>query len=141
MCDWKKIFIGGIAGGILLTIVSFIAGWVLNLFIPFGWATIQGIRSINDPIMALYFAYPLVISFAAAFVFDRLHEAKWTQKKGSAKGIYFGGILFLLETIPNQFLVFTTMNYPNAFYVHNIIGSAIGYALLGILFTKIWKEK
>lgn len=139
MCDWKKIGIATIAGTILLGIVFALCDFILGSIFPFDPVSFPGSRALTDPTLMWFLLYPVLVAFAGAYVYDNVHKA--IRATGIKKGLYFGKFMFLIETAPTMLLVFTTMTYPDAFYYSNIIRSIIAYGLLGILFTKIWKEK
>lgn len=138
MCDWKKIIMGGLAGAMLLPVLFYLISLFLSPFFPFNPYSLPGVRALADPIGWWYLAHPLVLSFTAAFLYDWVHKA--LPGKGIAKGLVFGGLLFLVETIPNLFLIFSTMIYPSEFYPHMIVRDLVGYALLGIIFAHVWKK-
>lgn len=133
----KNITVAGIAGGIILLIAMFLFGMIAGIIAPFDMATLGGMRAPNDPVMSLFFFYPFVLSFAAAVLFDFIRDSL----KGTVfnKGIMFGLLLFLLETIPSMFIIFTTMTYPIGFHISSFLTGIIAYPVIGITFTKIWK--
>ncbi|GAB6286748.1 MAG: hypothetical protein STSR0009_29510 [Methanoregula sp.] len=133
----KNIAVAGIAGGIILLIALFVFGKIAGVIAPFDVTTLGGMRAVNDPVMSLFFFYPFVVSFAAAILFDVMKDSL----KGTAvnKGLTFGLILFMLETIPSMVVIFTTMTYPPGFYLSSFLDGIIGFPVIGILFVKIWK--
>jgi hypothetical protein len=133
--EWKKVLIAGIAGGILLFIAQFGFSFLANLVAPFDIFAIGGMRARNDPIMLLFFAYPFVLSFMSAIVFDRVKGALGESCCG---GIDFGLILFLLVTVPGMFVIYSSMNYPLGFYLGNILFGIIGFPAVGLLYGRIW---
>lgn len=135
--DLKKILIAGIAGGILLFVAQFAFSMIGNLIAPYDIFTIGGMRARDDPIMLLFFAYPFVLSFASAAVFDRVKGALGGSCCGGA-GFTFGLILFLLITVPSMFVIYSSMDYPRGFYVANILFGAIGFPAVGMLYARIW---
>jgi hypothetical protein len=139
--EWKKILIGGIAGGILLFIAQFAFSMLANLVAPFDVFAIGGMRARDDPVNLLFFAYPFVLSFASAAVFDRVKRALGGGDPGcccGGAGLTFGLILILLVTVPSMFVIYSSMDYPRGFYVANILFGAIGFPVLGILYARIW---
>jgi len=105
---------------------------------PYDIATLGGMRAMNDPVMLLYFLYPFVFAFAAAGVFDII-KSSLTGKNVRDKGLMFGALLFTLVTIPSVFVMASSMDYPVGFYLAQVLEGIIGYPVLGILFTRIWK--
>ena len=135
--DGKKILIGGIAGGILLFIAQFAFSALGNLVAPYDVFAIGGMRAKDDPLMLLFFAYPFVLSFASAVVFDRVKGALGGGRYGGP-GLTFGLILILLVTVPGMFVVYSSMVYPSGFYIGNILFGLIGFPALGMLYDRIW---
>ena len=135
--DLKKILIGGIAGGILLFIAQFAFSALGNLVAPYDVFAIAGMRQANDPLMALFYAYPFVLSFMAAIVFDRIKEGLGGPCP-CGPGLSFGLVLILLVTVPGMFVIYSSMTYPAGFYIGNILFGLIGFPALGMLFARIW---
>ena len=133
--DGKKILIAGIAGGILLFIAQFVFSFIGNLIAPYNIFAIGGMRQVNDPLMYLFYAYPFVLSFMSAIVFDLVKGALTGQ---CCPGPVFGIILILLVTVPGMFVIFSSMTYPPGFYIGNILFGIIGFPLLGLLYARIW---
>jgi len=132
----RKILLGGIAGGILLFIAQFAFSIVGNLIAPYDVFAIGGMRQMNDPLMYLFYAYPFVLSFMSAIVFDRV---KGAITGGCCTGYNFGLILILLVTVPGMFVVFSSMTYPPGFYIGNILFGVIGFPAVGMLYGRIWR--
>lgn len=126
-----KILEAGIAGGILLFVVMIFTGFVANAFVPYNIFDIPGMRPAGDPVSVLFFLYPFVISFASAILFDFLNPV--LSGGIGRRGAIFGTLLVILITIPNQFVIYTSMYYPSGFYLSNILNGLIGFPLFGML--------
>ena len=139
--DGKKILIGGIAGGILLFIAQFAFSALGNLAAPYDVFAIGGMRARDDPLMLLFFAYPFVLSFASAAVFDRVKGAlgcAGSECCCGGPGLTFGLILILLVTVPGMFVIYSSMVYPAGFYIGNILFGLVGFPAVGKLYARIW---
>jgi hypothetical protein len=139
--DWKKLLIAGIAGGILLLVAQLVFSWIGNAIAPYDVFAIGGMRARDDPVSLLFFAYPFVLSFASAAVFDRVKGALRGEGGGCCccgAGFTFGLILILLVTVPSMFVIYSSMTYPAGFYIGNILFGLIGFPALGILYARIW---
>lgn len=134
----KKVVISGVIGGIWLLIMTFIADYIAVLIAPYNILELGGMRSVDDPIMSLFFAYPFVFSFAAAIVFALVEGA--IEGRANRRGIIFGLLLFVLVTLPNQFVIYTSMTYPPGFFISNILTGLIGLPTLGIIFANVWEK-
>ena len=132
---WRSLITGGFAGGVALTLIALLISSGVQLIAPYDIFALGGIRAADDPVMLFFFAYPLVIAFSAALVFDLVRPA--LSGSDVHRGLVFGGILFLLFTIPNQFVIFSSMTYPAGFYLSNIATGIIGFPLLGIILSTI----
>jgi len=132
----KNVVVAGIGGGVILLVCMLFFGVIANALSPYDIAMLGGMRAINDPIMGLFFLYPFVVSFVAAILFDIIKDSL----KGTAlyKGLEFGLLLFMIQTIPSMFVIFTSMTYPLGFYISSFLNGIIGYPVIGILFVKIW---
>jgi hypothetical protein len=133
----RNIGVGGLAAGTLLFILLFGLKVIMNQLITGDISKFGGMRPMDDPVMMLFFVYPFVVAFAAAYVFDAVHSA--LQGSGMQKGISFGIILLLIVAIPSNFAMYTSMDWPVSFYVGNLIWAVIGFTLTGFVFAKIWK--
>jgi len=134
----KNILAGGIAGGFVLLVLVTIFSELSVLVAPYNIATLGGMRAMDDPVMMLYFLYPFVFAFAAAFVFD-IVQGSLTGKNRTQKGFFYGGLLFMVVTIPSVFVMASSMTYPIGFYVAQVLEGIIGYPVLGAIFAWLWK--
>ncbi len=135
--NWRFVLVAGLAGGIWIFLASFLLGGIAALISPYNILDLAGMRSVHDPVMILFFPYPFVLSFAAAIVFSLVNPA--LSGNTVRKGLMFGAILILISTIPSNYVVFSSMDYPAGFYLANILTGVIGLPVLGILFSRIWE--
>lgn len=133
----KNIVTMGFAGGAFLFVLLFGLNMAMNLIIPYDIPAFGGMRPMDDPVMLLFFAYPFVLSFAAAWVFDRINDA--VTGSGREKGVAFGMLLIVLVALPSNYAMYTSMDWPVSFYIGNLIWAIAGYPLLGILYAMIWR--
>lgn len=122
-------------GGIFLLIATMVIGMIMGALFGYDPTSLPGVRSVNDPIMWLFFLQPFVMAGAASIVFEMVK----TVLKGNAqqKAIQFGWLLFVVVAIPSLFLLITSMNYPIAFYIDNILYQIIGFIGLGKILVKM----
>ncbi len=88
--------------------------------------------------MLFFFAYPFILSFAAAVVFDPVKSA--LRGSPSGRGATFGAPLFLIYTVPSVFITFTSMNYPIGFYFENLLFGIVGFPLIGVIYATLWER-
>lgn len=96
-------------------------------------------RPPDDPVMVLFFLYPFLFAFIAAFVFEVVKGS--LNGSRDKKGLLFGAILILLVLIPNMLVIFFSMTSPAGFYLSNILSGVIGYPVLGIIFGRVMEKR
>jgi hypothetical protein len=131
----QRVMVRGIAGGFGLLILQFLFSSIGQWITPYDIFSLGGMRAIDDPIMLFFFAYPFVFAIAASILYGAME--KCLPPEMPARGIRFGLLLFGIFTIPNIFVIFTSMDYPLGFHVGNFLLGIIGYPALGILFAAL----
>ncbi|MBU2101024.1 hypothetical protein KKG83_07400 [Candidatus Micrarchaeota archaeon] len=126
--DAKKFLISGILGGIAILIISFIFDSLVGMAFPYDIFSLGGMRSIEDPLMMLFFLSPFVTAFAMSFVFPYLK----LEGNYLSKGKKFGFLVWLVAGVPSAFIVYTSMTYPIGFTISSFIGSLL-YMLGGAI--------
>jgi len=131
-----KIAVAGLVGGTLLFVLLFGLNVIMNHLITYDISKFYGTRPMNDPVMMLFFVYPFILAFTAAYIFDTVYPAL----RGSVmqKGISFGVILLVNVAIPWNFAMYTSLDWPATFYAGNLIWAVLGFVSTGILFARIW---
>jgi hypothetical protein len=135
--EWKKFGLSWATGSVRLYITLFLVSAITMMIAPFNIFDVGGMRSATDPVMMLYYLYPLVLALITTFVFSLIKGS--LQGSYVEKGLVFGMILFLLLTVVSGFIIFTSMQYPPGFYIDMILNGLISYPLLGILYVIIWE--
>ncbi|MEI7432926.1 MAG: hypothetical protein WCJ93_01605 [Methanomicrobiales archaeon] len=59
--EWKKFAISCVLGSVLLYITLFLVSAITMFIAPFNIFDIGGMRTATDPIMVLYFLYPVLL--------------------------------------------------------------------------------
>jgi len=136
--EWKKFIVSWVLGSMLLYITLFLVSAITMEIAPFNIFDVGGMRAATDPVMMLYYLYPVLLSLITTFVFSVVRGAL----KGTyiEKGLMFGLIVFLLLTVTSWFIIITSMQYPVGFSIDMILNGLISYPLLGILYTFIWDK-
>jgi hypothetical protein len=70
-----KIAVAGLVGGTLLFVLLFSLNVIMNQLITCDILKFSGIRPMNDQVVVLFFVYPFVLAFTAAYVFDTVYPA------------------------------------------------------------------
>jgi hypothetical protein len=132
--DAKKIIISGVVAGIAMFIGMIIINTLTQFVMPYDIMTIGGMRAIEDPLMMLFFLSPWVYAFTMAILYSFVGGSfKGTFMQ---KGRTFGLLMFLVITIPSFFIVYTSMTYPNGFYLDQVVGGLVEMLLGGIVIAK-----
>ena len=131
---WKQILIGGVLAGIIIEIVNIIFNSLIQLIWAYNVFELGGMRTIDDPIMILFFVYPWILGFALAYIYSYFGKA--LDGNYIAKGWKFGLLMWVVVTIPSAFLVFASMNYPVAFTVNSVIPPFIYMLVSSIVIAK-----
>ncbi|MFH1588387.1 MAG: hypothetical protein ABIA76_03565 [Candidatus Diapherotrites archaeon] len=131
--DFGKFVISGILAGIVLFIAMMVFGFIVQAVMPYNAMEFGGMRSVDDPLMWLFFVSPWITGFAMALVYPMI------KLDGSAakKGIRFGLMVWVLSIIPSAFIVFTSMNYPLGFTLDQVFGNFFGLVAAGIIIAKM----
>ena len=132
----KTVLFAGILGGIWLVIITYLGSNAGTMSAPYDIMTLDGMRSENDPVLALFFLYPFVLSFTSAVVFGMVR----TSLDGTdiRRGLLFGLVMILLVMIPSLYVIYTSMTYPPGFFIGSVFTDLIGFPVLGILYARIW---
>ena len=133
--DAKKIFIGGVAAGAAILVVSFIVDSVITALLPYNMLELGGMRSPEDPLMLLFFLHPWVLGFGMSTAFQKFKPA--FRSTGWCRGKAFGIYVWLLAGLPSAFIVYTSMNYPIGFTASSLLGSLLYMAAAGITLEKV----
>jgi hypothetical protein len=134
--EWKKFVLSWVLGSVLLYIMLFLISAITMAIAPFNIFDVGGMRTATDPLMILYFLYPVLLSLITTYVFSVVRGS--LQGSYINKGLMFGFLLFLLLTVSSGFIIITTMQYPPGFYIDMILNGLVSYPLLGILYSSIW---
>jgi len=116
----KNITVAGLAGGTLMFILLFGLDAIMNRIIAYDKANFNGMRPMDDPVMMLFFAYPFVVAFTAAYLYDILHPA--LQGSSIRKGVNFGIVLLVIVAIPSDFAMYTPWTGLSRFISSTLYG-------------------
>ena len=133
--DAKKIVIGGLAAGVVITVIQWIIYFAVLAVFPFDVMSLGGMRAIDDPIMILWFLHPFVLGFAMSLAFQKFKGS--FEKTGWCRGKAFGIFVWLLVGLPNAFLVYTSMTYPLGFTINNLLGTLLYMVAAGLVLEKL----
>lgn len=137
----KKIIWTGLVAGIAMAVVNML----LN---PLIYALFPGLqeaymtpvfRPWDDPLMMLFFLYPIVLGLALAYVWDRIkklcHHTPWRA------GINFGIIFFLVSGLPTFLINYSSFNLPLEMILSWTFMSAVNGFVAGLTLAYLNKNK
>lgn len=108
----KKIFWTGLVAGIAMVIVNMALNPIFDAIFPGLKESYMNpvFRPWEDPIMMLFFLYPIVLGFGLSFVWDKTKQL--FEKGACQNGINFGLIYFCVSGIPAFLINFSSFNLP-----------------------------
>lgn len=130
----KQVLLGGIVGGIVILVLGMLVDAIIQFVLPYNVLELGGMRSIEDPIMILFFAHGWVLAFAMAIMYQYVKPAF----SGSFldKGKMFGLLMWLVYSIPGYFLVWSSMDYPLGFHISGLVAGLVYMIVTGIVIAK-----
>ena len=102
--DLKKFLFAGFAGGVVISVLSFIVDKIVQLVWPYNVLELGGMRAVNDPIMLLFFLHPWVLSFCLAYAYGQIKF--FFPGDRAMEGQRFGLLMWVAVSIPQAFLVY-----------------------------------
>jgi hypothetical protein len=106
----KKILLPGLAAGLVMLLVSLIAGKAIGMLFPSITAEYQNpnlFRPWTDPLMSYIFVHPFVVGLLLAWVWHKL-KGLARGKDLTKKGLEFGLAFWVVSSIPGMLISFST---------------------------------
>ena len=136
----KKVLWTGLVTGIAMLIGNFLLNPVFNLLFPTLQAAYEGnpiFRPWEDPIMILFFAYPLLLGFPLAWIWNKTKHL--FKKTTFINGLTFGLIYFFTAGLPSFLINFSSFTLPlTMILTWSIMGSVNGF-IAGLVLAKVNK--
>ena len=132
----KQVLISGVIVGFVIESVDIVFNWLIQFIWPYNVLELGGMRTLDDPVMFLFFVYPWVLGFALAYVF--LYFEKTLEGDYIVKGLKFGFLMWVVISIPTAFLMFSSMNYPIGFTINSVVPPLVYMILSGIAIAKAY---
>jgi hypothetical protein len=133
--DWKKFLRAGFVGGFVIAFVSLVVGKFVQMVWPYDVLSLGGMRAAGDPIMILFFLHYWVLAFALAYVWRELHVFFPGEK--TMQGKRFGLLMWVAVSIPQAFIVYSSMDYPIGFTVQSLVGSFLYMIAAGVTIVRL----
>ena len=134
----KKILIPGLIAGIAMLVAGMAASILYGMLVPTLMAEYSNtnmFRPWSDPLMQAFFAYPLVVGLALAWVWDK------------AKGLITGSLVqralkltiayLIVATIPGMFVTYTSFQVSLAMIVGWTISGFVYAFTAGLVLGKM----
>lgn len=135
----KKIFIPGLVAGIAMVVANVVLNPVFNVIFPDLQKSYMSpvFRPWNDPIMMLFFLYPIVLGFGLSFVWNK--TKKLFSKSCCSDGINFGLIYFTVSGIPSFLINFSSFNLPLVMILTWTVMGLVDAIVAGLVLSKLNK--
>ena len=134
---WKQIIVAGFIVGFIIMLIDIVIGGIFQRILPYDIFELGGMRTIDDPIMMLFFIHPWVLGFSLSFVYSYIGKA--LNGNYIAKGWKFGLLMWIVIFAPYAFLVFASMDYPIGFYLNSIIPPFFYMLMSGVVISKTFE--
>jgi len=136
----KKIVLPGILAGILMAAVGMLIGYVFNAIFPSLMAEYNNtaiFRAMEDPLMSLFFLYPLILGIALAWLWDK---TKGLFKSDNWKrGVHFGLIYFVVASIPGMLITYSSFQVSLLITSTWTLNGLANGLIAGMIFAKMNK--
>ncbi|MBD3300376.1 MAG: hypothetical protein GF347_03415 [Candidatus Moranbacteria bacterium] len=136
----KKLIRTGLLTGIAMLVVNVLLNPLFNAIFPnlqTAYETNPVFRPWEDPIMMLFFAYPIVLGLVFAWIWDKSK----TLFAGSdlKKGLNFGLIFFFVSGLPGFIINYSSFKLPLVMILTWTIMSLVNGIVGGIVLAKLNK--
>ena len=135
----KKIFWTGLVTGIAMAIVNMLLNPILNAIFPMLKTAymIDAFRPWDDPIMMLFFLYPIVLGFGLAWIWDKTKQLFTGSTFCKVKD--FGLIYFFVAVLPVFFINFSSFTFPFVMILSWSIMATVNGFVAGFVLVKMNK--
>jgi len=138
----KKIFIPGIVAGIAMLIIGMGLSYLFNAILPQLSAEYENtsaalFRAWEDPLMSLYFIYPILTGLVLAWAWNRIKD----HLKGdlAKKAVNFGLGYFLVATIPGMLVTYASFQISLLMVLSWTISSLVNAVVASLILAKLNK--
>jgi hypothetical protein len=136
----KKILWTGLAAGIAMVIVNMALNPIFNAMIPGLKESYMNplFRPWDDPIMMLFFLYPIALGFGLSFIWDKTKQL--FTKSACQNGLSFGLIYFCVIGIPTFLINFSSFNLPLVMILTWTVMGLVNGFIAGCVLAKLNKQ-
>ncbi len=135
----KKIIWIGLTTGVAMIVVNLILNPMLSWLFPWLKEAYMDpvFRPWDDPIMMLFFLYPIILGFGLAYVWDKTKQL--FNKSACRNGINFGLIYFFVGGIPTFLINYSSFNFPLSMILSWTIMGLVNGLVAGCVLAKLNK--
>lgn len=140
----RKILGNGILAGILILIVSGAVDWIFRQIFPIlveQYSNLNLFRSMSDPMMSWYFAYPFILGIVLAWWWNlaKSNIVCNITSRACGKGMRFGMMYFFIAVVPGMFVTYVSMQVSFLMILSWSVGGLLSAIAAGLLFSRINK--
>ena len=136
----KKILWTGLLAAVAMIVVNMLLNPIFNALFPALQEQYEGnpvFRPWDDPVMMLFWLYPLALGIALAWIWDKTKQlfsgTIW------CKGVEFGLIFFFVYGLPAFLINFSSFNFPFVMILTWTIMSFLNGMVAGVVLAKLNK--
>ena len=134
----KKVIPIGLLAGLLILIVGMLISQLFQLAAPelkSEYENTELFRSMNDPIMSLFYIHPFVLGMFFSWVWN-LTKRLFMQQHIWQRGSVFG-VIYWLTTLPGMLISFSSFQVSLTMVVSWSLAALVEGVLAGILCAKM----
>ena len=136
----KKIFTSGLIVGVSLLVTNFIVSMILSKVFPgitAMYSNTEIFRQATDPLMLLFFVYPLALGLILAWAWSK--GKKLFKGSSFKRGANFGLVYALITIVPMLLVNISSFNLPVLMIFNWAFMSLVNGFLAGWLLVKLNK--
>ncbi len=135
----NKTIVSGIVAGVAMLVIGMIVNNAFMLLpaVNADYHNVSLMRPFNDPLMWLFFAYPFVLGFALAWIWNKtksLIKGKWINR-----GLKFGGTYWAITTIPGMLVSYSSFPISFLTIFAWTISGLVNALIAGMIFARMNK--
>ncbi|MFA5358562.1 MAG: hypothetical protein WC310_01915 [Patescibacteria group bacterium] len=136
----KKVFWTGLVAGVVMVVINMALNPIFSSLFPWLKESYMNpvFRPWQDPIMMLFFLYPIALGFGLSFVWDKTKQL--FGKSVFYNGLNFGLIYFFVGGIPAFLINFSSFNLPLVMILTWTIMGLIDGLLAGWILARLNKS-
>lgn len=136
----KKVLWTGFVAAVAMVVVNMLLNPLFNVLFPWlqdAYKNPEIFRPWEDPVMMLFWLYPLVLGIGLAWVWDKTKQL--FSGKPCKKGLTFGLIFFFVSGLPAFLINYSSFNFPFVMIFSWTLMSFFNGIVAGIVLAKMNK--